>query len=156
MKHLCLGLLVLALVFNLTPVFAADATSVVVPIGDWVQATLPLLGWLMAAVATWVLSHVPAIFKTAQVEQLLAKAIEYALNVVAGASKDKVLSADVGNAVIAQALNYATTYGPSWVLKYLGGEQGLRDRIIARLDLHPDVSLIPHGSTLMQPTPSAA
>jgi hypothetical protein len=163
---LCAGLFVTEF---LAPAFAQDAGSTVfldpastvvsIPYGDWFSASTEFIGWGLALLVTFALRFVPAslagILKTAQVEQLLAKAIDYGLNAVAGASKDKVLDADLGNAVVAQALRYVVDLGPRWVINFLGGEEGIKARIIARLDLASGVSLAAKG-TLMAPPPAAS
>lgn len=154
MKHLFWGVMALAVIA--TPDLA-EAGTVTIPYGDWIQSSLPFMGWALTAVVAWVMRSLPAsiaaILKTAQAEQILGKAIDFALNAVSGASKDRVLDAHVGNQVIAVALAYVVKYGPAGVIKFLGGEKGIRDRIIARLDLKPEVAVAaPH--VLVQAPPA--
>ncbi len=58
-------------------------------------------------------SQIQALIRTAQVEQLLGRAIDYGINATANAVKGKTLSVDVGHAVAAQAVKYALDYGPA-------------------------------------------
>ncbi len=135
---------------------AAVSNIVTIPYGDYIQAALPFVGWAIGLAATFALRHLPsslvAVLKTSLAEQMFARAIDFALNAVAGASKGKKLDATIGNAVIAQAVQYILQYGPGFMVKWLGNEQGLRDRIVARLDLQPDVALMPviAGSVVVQ------
>jgi hypothetical protein len=126
---------------------AAASNIVTIPYGDYIQTALPFVGWAIGLAATYAMRHLPsslvAVLKTSMAEQLFARAIDFALNAVAGATKGKKLDATIGNAVIAQAVQYILQYGPGWLVKWLGNEQGLRDRIVARLDLQPDVALMP-------------
>lgn len=120
----------------------AVAATVDVPVGNFIeQASGPLALALSGAIA-WALRQLPgavlAFLRTMQVEQMLDRAISYGINQVKGATKGKVLTVEVGNAVTAMALNYVVKHGPKWVLNWLGGEDGIRDRIIARLDLVAD------------------
>jgi hypothetical protein len=142
--------LLLAPLTLIYPAFAqavdvAAETIVTVPYGDWIANSMGLIGWFLAVVIAWALRQLPAnivaVIKTAQVEQVLQRGIDYALNAVAGATKDKVLDADVGNKVIAEALRYVVSLGPKWLIGFLGGEEGIKARIIARLELQPEVAV---------------
>lgn len=136
----------------------AGGTVVSIPYGDWFAASADFIGWGLALLVAFALRFVPAslqaVLKTAQVEQLLQKAIDFGLNAVAGASKDKVLDADLGNAVVAQALRYVVDLGPRWIVNFLGGEEGIKARIIARLDLDASVAVAAVG-TLVAPRPAS-
>jgi hypothetical protein len=157
MKRILLAVLALAAMPALAFAQAISPTQIQAPIGDWISAALPYVAWVIALLWAWALRFLPAsvvsILKTAQVEQLLKHAIGYGLNAVAGATKGQILTADVGNEVIAKAVAYAVEHGPSAIISWLGGEKGLRDRIIARLDLHPDVEVIPDVYRLTQAPP---
>lgn len=155
MKRLFLAALALALLSGLAVAGPVADTTVSLPIGDWLVASTGFLQWLVPLLVIWVFRFLPGsiagVLKTAQVDQLLARAVDYGLNAVVGAVKGKVLNADVGEEVIAQALTYVTTFGPKWLLSWLGGEAGIRARIIARLDLHADVGLAPVGLLIQAP-----
>jgi hypothetical protein len=128
-----------------SPVYAQDGTAVTLPIGDWVQQAKDFIAPFILAVIAWLMRKLPAhivdILKTMKAEQLLAKAVDYGLNAVAGAAKDKVLSVSVGNAVIAQAVQYAIDNGPGWLIKWLGGEEAIAAKIIARLNLDANAAV---------------
>ena len=155
MKRLFLAALALGLLNGLAVAGPIPDTTVSLPLGDWLAASAGFLEWLVPLLVLWAFRFLPGgiagILKTAHADQLLAKAIDYGINTVVGAAKDKVLSADVGEEVIAQALTYSAAYGPKWLLTWLGGEAGIRARIIARLDLHPDVGIAPVGLLLQAP-----
>jgi opacity protein-like surface antigen len=138
--------LALAALFALVsfPALAAG-TVVTVPIGTWSASLLEIVAAIAVPVIGWALRFLPgqiqAVIRTAQVDQLLAKAIAYGINTTAGAARDKTLSLDVGNEVVAQALTYAVDAGPRWLEDWLGGKEGVRKRIIARLDVAPEAAL---------------
>lgn len=142
-----LGFILLLMVAR--PIAAQDViilppdTTVVVPWGYWVDLILTnaiqivtalvviALGWasraLPEAAQNW--------FRTQQVEQLLARSIQFGLNAVAGAVKDKSLSVNVGSQVLATSANFAITHGPEKLIEWMGGVQGIKDKILARIDL---------------------
>jgi hypothetical protein len=133
-------------------------TTVSVPLQPFADAILPTVGTLLLAVVGWGFRKLPesvvAVLRTARVEQLLARAIDYGINTVKGASKDKVLDVNVGNAVVAQAARKAVEWAPKWMAEWLGGEKGIRERIIARLELSPEAGADP-GAVIQGPIPSA-
>lgn len=123
----------------------ATGPGVTIPVGDW----LPVLGeWLvplLGAVSLWLIRKLPAqiagILMTARADQLLEKAVSYALNAVQGAAKGKQLTFHTGSEVVDEALQYVVTNGPGWLIRWLGGPEAIRQKIIARLDLEPDAAL---------------
>ena len=131
---------------------AVTDTVVQIPIGTWADYILPVAGALAMAAVVWLLSYLPApvvaVLKTAQVEQILQRAIDFAINMVQGATKDKVLDVDVGNAVVKQAADFVIKYGPKWIVDFLGGEAGIRDRIIARLQISHKAGMDPQAVIL--------
>lgn len=108
-----------------------------IPWGDWfyegASAIITVLGMAIA----WGLRQLPArlvaLAQTLMVEQLLKNALEFGINKTKGAVKGETLSVPVANEVLERALEYATKYGAAWVLKWLDGEAGLKDRLIARI-----------------------
>ena len=148
---------------------AGDAvgTAVSIPWGDWLSSLAPgLLDVALAALAAalaWVLKILPAsianvvtpIVKSAQVEQLLARAVSYGINAVAGAAHDKVLSVDVGNQVVAEALEYAIAHGPAWLTEFTGDSDQIAQMIIARLKLEAGATVSASGPTITGATTSA-
>ncbi len=130
--------------------FAADvATSVAVPVGDWLGALsgplIQIVGALALAALGRVLLLLPAplvgVLKTLHVDQLLERAVDYGINAVATAEKGKVLSVPIGNQVAAQALTYAVTMGPGWLTKFTGGPDALAKMITARIPFEASASV---------------
>lgn len=152
-----LGLVLVMLVLCLLAsagAMAADDTVVTVPVGSWVDHAAGLIATVLGALVVWGLRLLPAsiqqILRTAQAEQLLDKAINYGVNAVADATRDKTLSVNVGNAVVAQSLQYAIDHGPGWMIDWLGGEAAIRQKIIARLDLEPAAAVTIDGTSLVK------
>lgn len=149
-----LALIVVVLVLQTAGAIAQEAaTTVAVPIGDWIGQASGIIATILGALVVWLFRQLPAgivqILRTMQVEQLLDKAINYGINAVAGASKDKVLTVNVGNAVVAQAAQYAIDHAPGWLIGWLGGETAIRQMVIARLNLEPVATIAPSGTRLM-------
>ena len=116
-----------------------------IPWGLWISQTAETLIWVLGAVIAWGMTKLPArvvaFLQTAQVEQLLNKAIDFAIHKTAGAVKGEALSFQVANQVLETALEYALAYAPAWAIKWLDGNVGIRDRLIARIPVQKDVSL---------------
>ena len=140
------GLVALALVGAAMAQDAVD-TVVQIPIGSYADYILPAVGGIVGVAILWGISKiggpVGAILKTLITEQMLKNAVNWGVAMVQGAAKDKVLEVDVGNAVAKQAADYVLKYGPKWLIDWLGGVEGIRDRIIARLDIAPEAGLRP-------------
>lgn len=102
---------------------------------EWAQA----VAWLLVSAGMLALRKLPAnlvaVFGNARVELLLNNAVNYGLNAVAGAVKDKKLEVNVGNEVLAQALQYAVDNAPAWLQTWAGGPEGLAKKIWSRLNL---------------------
>lgn len=143
-SYVTAGVIALAMVGAAMAQTASD-TIVQIPIGTWADYILPALAAVLLAALIWGVSKLPiqAIFKTLLTEQVLSKAVDFGINMVQGATKDKVLEVDVGNAVVKSAADYVIKYGPKWLIDFLGGETGIKDRIIARLDITPKAGLEP-------------
>lgn len=127
---------------------AAEAPGVTIPWGDWVSAAAASMGetilMLVLSVVAWMSRKLPAgvsaMLKTKQVEQLLQRAVDYALNAVAGAAKGKTLDVNTGNEVLNVALAYAVDRAPAQLIAWLGGPEALQHMILARLQLGEDAS----------------
>lgn len=147
MKRLLLlaGALLCAALSIMAPAFAAEAATISVPYGEWISTALQAVAAMAVPVVAWAFRALPAsiagILRTAQVDQLLEKAIAYAINATAGATKDKTLDLRLSNQVVAAAVAYVVNNGPGWVTSWLGGTEGIRQRVIARLDVAPEVAL---------------
>lgn len=125
---------------------ASTTTSVSLPIGDWIGYAAEFIGAIAAAAVAWLLRKLPAsiqqVLTTMQAEQLLGKAIDYALNAVAGAEKGKTLDVKVGSAVVASAVQYVVDHGPAWLVEWLGGAAAIEEKIIARLNLDATAAVV--------------
>jgi len=138
-------------------VATAPASSVSMPIGDWIGYAAELIAAISAAAVAYLFRFLPAsvqqILTTMQAEQLLGKAIDYALNAVAGAEKGKTLDVKVGSAVVATSVQYAIDHGPAWLVEWLGGAAAIEQKIIARLSLGADAAVA--TTTAIVPATSA-
>lgn len=156
-----------AVVAATTAVPPNTSTTVSIPFGDWINAIAPTIieiaGAVLAVILAWAARLLPASLQSfinsqtiAQAEQLLEKAVDYGINAVAGASVGKTLSVDVGNQVIAQALNYVITHGPAWLINWLGGVEAIKQKIIARLPLDEGAQVITTAASVaIAPSPLA-
>jgi len=132
--------LVLTIVIHPLQAFAQEATeTVTIPYGTWIEHSAQVVATLILAAVGWLMRKLPAsvvdILKTMKAEQLLAKAVDYGINAVSGATKGKSLSVNVGNAVVANAVQYVVDNAPGWLVKWLGGPEAIAAKIIARLNL---------------------
>lgn len=139
------GVMLLGIVLWPALALAAETTSVSIPAGSWIEQAGIFIGPVLAAAVLWLVRKLPeqiaSILIAARVDQLLQKAIDYAINSVAGAAKDKALSVDVGSAVVAQAVQYAIDHGPGWLIGWMGGADMIREKIIARLNVDEAAAL---------------
>ena len=112
-------------------------TTVEIPIGDWVKAAGGWVGPILGAAVLFLIRKLPpqiaAILTTLRVDQLLDKALSFAINKVAGASHDKPMTIDVGNKVLAEALDYAIGHGAPAICQGMGGADMIRGKLLARL-----------------------
>ena len=126
----------------------AFAQEVSVPYGDWISAgadtIADLLTLAIMALFARAIHILPAwlvnIIKTFQVEQILGRAIDYGVNAVEGATKGRKLDISLGNKVLAEAVQYAVDSAPAALVAWMGGEEGIRRKIVGRLDLTPEVT----------------
>jgi hypothetical protein len=123
----------------------APSTEIIIPWGNWLSDAASTVVMVVGAIVAWGLRLLPArilaVVQTAQLDQLLLKAIDFGVNKTAGASKGRELNIDVANSVLAESLQYAITNAPGWMVAWAGGELALRDKIIARLEVKADVAL---------------
>lgn len=152
------GVLLGILVLGVDVAFAADAgtpetvaqatnesTKVTWAVGSVVSQWADAVEALLIALVAFALRNIPgqigSILQTMRVDQVINKAIDYAINMVKGATKDKELSFDVGNEVLAKALQYVLDHSPGWLQQWMGGPDKIAEKIISRLNLAPDVVL---------------
>lgn len=135
---------------DVTTVSAPDATTVVVPVGNWITQILDnataVVAAAIAALVAWAFRALPKtvvdILRTMQVEQLLKRATDYGINVTKGAVKDKALEIHVGNQAVANAVQYVIDNAPGWLIKWMGGTEAVRDKIIARIPMDATVGKV--------------
>lgn len=122
----------------------SENTKVTWAWGEAAQSVASALLTVMSMVAMYFFRRLPenivAIIGNARVETLLQNAKGYGLNAVKDATDGKTLSVDVGNKVLAEALQYALTNGSSWLLNWGGGPEGIARKLWARLNLEPAAS----------------
>lgn len=122
----------------------SENTKVTWAWGEAASTIASALLTLISSVAMYYFRKLPenivALIGNARVETLLQNAKAYAINAVKDASGDKALSVDVGNKVLAEALQYALDNGSSWLLNWGGGADGIAKKIWARLNLEPEAS----------------
>ncbi len=139
------GAITLALAVLVLSTFGASAATVEIPVGNWAATAITFALPFVGAGVIWVLNRIRAPWaqklRTEAAEQLLAYAISFGFNATAGAVRGKAVSVNVGNEVVARALAYAIANGPAWLLKWLGGEAGIRDKILARLTVPEDAAI---------------
>lgn len=85
----------------------------------WLMLILQGLGILVLIIVGWfVYGHVKDQNARNAFLNIAAQAVSYGYNVVAGATKDKTLSVNVGSSVVANALNFLRTYGPDAMVRF--------------------------------------
>jgi hypothetical protein len=156
--RLAAGMLLLALAVFCLPLAGAFAqtvaektvdTTIEIPIGEWLTAVGDFVLLAIPVAFAWLARKLPGqaanILITLRVDQLLQKAVQYGINATAGAMKDKPLSVDVGSEVLENALQYVVDNGPGWLIKWMGGKDTIRQKIIARLELDEAASVDPRN-----------
>ena len=141
---------------------ATDTAVVTVPLGTWIAsyaaAAQEIVVALIMALITFACRKLPAaagsVVKGILTQQLVERAIAFGMSTVSGAMKDKTLSVSVGNAVLANALNYVVQHAPEWFVKWAGGPNAIRDHIIALLPMEADASLASSTPTALGTTTS--
>lgn len=127
-------------------VVVQDANTITIPAANYIDqiavvirdigtAALPALAALILTMLPMPIRAFAGPFMQKFMDQLLQRAIDYGVNAVKGATKDGNLNIPVGNAVLAHALQYVIDHAPGWLIKAAGGEDGLRQKIFARLNL---------------------
>ncbi|MHC2251055.1 hypothetical protein ACVILK_000747 [Bradyrhizobium embrapense] len=120
----------------------SDTTKVTWAYGATVSQWATAIGTMIFAFVTWLLRKLPAqvyaILVSVRADQLLQKGIDYGINMVQGATKDKALTADVHNQVVAAALQYVLDHGSDWLAQFIGTPEQIAQKIIARLNLAPE------------------
>lgn len=153
------GAIVLAIValflLPLLPAFAQTVaektvvdTTIEIPVGDWITAVGAVVLTAIPATFAWFCrmlpSYIGGLLMQVRADKMLELAIQYGINATANATKDKPLSVDVGSEVLENALQYVIDNAPKFA-KWIGGSDLIRQKIIARLNLEPDVYVDPRA-----------
>lgn len=121
---------------------ANETTKVTWAYGALIQQWASAIGTLAFAAVAWLLRLLPgqiyAVLVAARADQLLQKAIDYGINMVQGAAKDRSLTVDVHNEVLAKALQFVIDNAPGWLQTWMGGPEKIAEKIVARLNIAPD------------------
>lgn len=120
-----------------SPVNIADPVSV--PYGDILSDALAYVGTILFAVIMWAFRFLPAqiysLLMTMRADQLLAKAISFGINATKDATKDKVLTFEISNSVLREAVAYALKHGGSMVKQFMGEPDKIAEKLYARLNV---------------------
>ncbi len=121
------------------PVVPVEPNTVVVPYGAYIDTALNILlagvGTAVAWAFRWVPAQLQALLLTMRVDQLLIRSITYGINATSGAVKDKVVTFEVGNRVLREALTYAIIHGGSLVKNFMGTDAEIAQKIWSRLNV---------------------
>lgn len=118
------------------PVVPVD-TVVTVPYGSWLADLQGYIGLGIAGVVGWAFRWLPArlrgIFMTMQAEQLIIKALSFALNTVIGGVKDKVWTIEMRNDVLRKMTTYVLVHGAASVKEFIGAPADIAEKGFARI-----------------------
>lgn len=120
---------------------ASPAPTFQLPAGDWFQGALTFVLALLggsAGIAGLIYPLLPVgtrIVAQMILPGLIDRAIGYASNAIPGVQSGQTLSVPVGNAVLAAAGQFAVDHLPTILLKAVGGADGLKAHIYAKLPL---------------------
>lgn len=119
--------------------------AVIIPWGDWFAGMLEPVGAFVVAAILWAMRRLPSsIYLTLQMmraEQLVQRAVDYALSATAGAVAGKQLDVFVASDVLESAAEYAVEHAPGLV-KTIGGTALFKQKVLARLNVAEDVSAL--------------
>jgi hypothetical protein len=129
---------------------APPDTVVTVPWGDWLGPVLmDAAGLLATVIMAVVLRFLPASLRawltaqrTAQLEQLLERALGYAAQKTAVAVQGRTFEVDVHTELLAKGAQYAINNGPKKLIEWAGGEKAIIDKLTARIPTSPSVKAV--------------
>jgi len=114
-----------------------EDTTVDIDANWFVKEWFPIFGALLMSLVTWSLRFLPGYIQTAyrvfRIDQALKRSIDMAIARVVGASKDKKWSINVGNAVVAAALENFLASMPAKLTEWGGGKDGIVRKILSRV-----------------------
>lgn len=130
---------------------AKEDTSVTIEWGNMLNYAVKTLSAVLAtallAILTYASTFIPGfaglafkVFLSNYAEKLIQNLTDYAVNAVAGATKDKKLTIGVGSEVIAAAIQRALTLQNEdkllkWVISLLGGPAGIGEKVFRKIDM---------------------
>lgn len=127
-------------------VVVPEGSQIVIPWGAWLSELASLIASIAFAGIVFALRRLPgqtvAIMQTVRAEQLLQKALDYAATTTAGAVKDKTVSFMVANEMVARAIRYTIENGAPKLVAWMGGEDGIGKKLLARIKVEADAELI--------------
>lgn len=124
-------------------VVAPPNTVVSIPVGSWVDTAFNVWGVAIVSYVVFALRNmlsafgprVNAILLTAQVEQLMQRGVTYAVNSVVGATRDKVWTVEIRNAVLREIVTYALVRGSDAVKAFMGTPAAMAEMGFSRIDM---------------------
>lgn len=135
---------------------AKEDTSVTIEWGNMLNYAVKTLTAVFVTVvmgaATWASTFLPGIagigyrwFLAKYGEKFVQNLTDYAVNAVAGATKDKKLTVNVGLEVVKNAIQRALTLENEdkflkWLIGQLGGAQGIGEKVFRKIDLEEDAN----------------
>lgn len=144
-------MLVFPALAQLAPAAPQPDTVVTVPVGTWLADLQGYIVIGMGVAVGWVFRWLPermrAIMMTMQAEQLINKALAFAVNTVVGGLRDKVWTIDMRNEVLKKMTTYVLVHGASSVKTFIGPAAEIAEKGFARIT--PPVS----ASGMQQPSP---
>ena len=145
-------------------VITAPTTAVVVPYGNWIvevgqtlsSVLIPALVALIMGVVGKLYPFLRLFVSASLVERLVRNVTDYALNAVAGAVKGQTLTAPVGSAVIAKAMQRAVDQAPAWLVQTAGGPAGIAEKVFRLLKLDDSATAANTLAPAIQALPAKA
>lgn len=121
--------------------------TVTIPWGDWVSQIIEIFAVALGAFVVWVFKRFvdtlgpqfKAVLMMIRAEQLIGRAVDHAVQEVAGAARGQMLNVEIANPVLHKAVEYAKKSGGD-IVDWLG-ESDLPDKILARLDVEPEATV---------------
>jgi hypothetical protein len=114
-------------------------TVVAVPVGSWLDTALGYLTLALGGIIAWAFRALPtriaSILMTLQAEQLMTRALTYAINAVAGATRDKVWTIDVRNQVLKEFVTYVLVHGSAAAKDFIGTPADIAEKGLSRIDV---------------------
>jgi hypothetical protein len=132
---------------------AAQPVTVTIPWGDWLGQLLTATATIVVSLIGWTVHRfAPQSLQAFITNDVIAKAVDYAIATTAGAAHGKTASIPVSNELIAVALNWIVANEPK-IADWSGAN--LRPLIVAKLAASGVVPSDASASTLALQTPAS-